>query len=118
MRMMHSSPEKNTTIATVPDTVQPLAFLDDLSSALARPPIGALDVDDGDDRSRLVLVHERLHQFDDAGQWDLPLQERHHRDLVRGVHHGREGEPKAADSVGEVDSWERLTVDRLEREGS
>src|SRR5690242_6453540 len=82
------------------------ALLDDLGRSMPRPRVGTLDIDDRDDRGGLVLVDDRLHSVDDAGERDLPFQEGHDGDLVRGVHHRREREPQTADTVGEIDRGE------------
>jgi hypothetical protein len=63
-----------------------------------------------------VFIDDRLDDLHDARELDLPFEERHHGDLVRGVHHRGEREAEAADAVGEVDGRERLVIDRLEGE--
>src|SRR6266516_5457797 len=80
--MIASRPTKKATMARA---LTRLPFLDDLDRSLARPMVRALDAHDRDDRGGVVLIDHRLHDLDDPRQCDLPFQEGHDRDLVRGV---------------------------------
>src|SRR3990172_9925345 len=94
-----------------------LPDLDDLGGASTGPRVGPLEVHHRGHRGgRLVLVHDRRHDLDDAGERDLALEEGHDRDLVGRAHDRGEGEPELAHAVGEVDRREGFPVDRLERQ--
>src|SRR5438552_221821 len=91
------------TMPTVPDIRRPRsAFRDDLGGPPAGPRVRPLQADHRHHGRRLVLLDHRGHHLAQPGQGDLPVQERHDRDLVRRVHHRGERAAEAAHPVGQV----------------
>src|SRR5436190_24176699 len=102
-----------TTMPTVPDISGPRSELrGDLGGALAGPGVRPVQAHHRDHGGWLVLLHDHRRHLAHPGQGDLPVQERHHRDLVRSVHHGREGAAQAPHAVGQGQGREGLPVHR------